>query len=212
MSDIAHFLPGILLSLSAIALALLSPGPNVLAVIGTSMGVGRREGFALALGVSSGTCCWAALTVFGFTSVIVRYAEIMLVLKILGGCYLLWLGYKSLRSAASTRDVDTTELHLAGGFAAYFKRGLSVQMSNPKAAFAMIAIVSIGLQANAPWWVGASIIVGATLLSLIGHCAYAFAFSTQAMVRFYTRCRRGIEGLLGAFFVMMGVRLLAEKN
>lgn len=211
MSDIAQFLPGILLSLSAIALALLSPGPNVLAVIGTSMGVGRREGLALALGVSSGTCCWAVLTVFGFTSVIVRYAELMFVLKILGGCYLLWLGYKSLRSATSSREVDTTELHLSGGMPAYFKRGLSVQMSNPKAAFAMIAIVSIGFQVNAPGWVGASIIVGATLLSLIGHSAYAFAFSTQAMVRIYTRCRRAIEGVLGAFFVMMGLRLIGEK-
>lgn len=128
------------------------------------MGIGRREGFALALGVSNGTCCWAVLTVFGFTSVIVRYAELLFVLKILGGCYLLWLGYKSLRPATSSREVDTTELRLAGG-----------------------------------------------MLSLLGHSAYAFAFSTQTMVRMYTRCRRVIEGVLGVFFVMMGVRLISEK-
>ncbi|MGB0865825.1 MAG: LysE family translocator [Granulosicoccaceae bacterium] len=212
MQEFLHYLPGIALSLSAFCLALLSPGPNVLAVIGTSMGVGRRQGIALAVGVASGTFCWVLLTVLGFVSVITRYAELMLVLKVLGGCYLFWLGYKSLRSAASAKASDTTELHLCGGVLAYFRRGFVVQMSNPKAAFANLAIVSLAMQSQAPWWVGAVIVFGASSLSLIGHCLYALAFSTQTMVRAYTRCRRSIEALLGAFFVAMGFRLLSDRS
>ena len=41
MQDITIYLPGILLAYSAFLLAIASPGPNVLAVIGTSMSVGR---------------------------------------------------------------------------------------------------------------------------------------------------------------------------
>lgn len=36
MSEIEQFLPGVVLALSAVMLALMSPGPNILAVIGTS--------------------------------------------------------------------------------------------------------------------------------------------------------------------------------
>ncbi len=211
MSEIQQFLPGVLLSLSAVMLALMSPGPNIMAVIGTSMGVGRKQGIALALGVGFGTFLWVSLAVLGFTAVISKYAIIMFTLKVLGGCYLLWLGYKALRSAVSTKHVSTTIVNLENN-SAYFKRGLTVQMTNPKAALATLAIVSIGAHAGAPLWVGSSIVFGATLLSVGGHIMYALLFSTQAMVALYTRARRFIEAALGAFFCAMGVRLLADRS
>ena len=58
MSEIYTYLPGIILAYTAFCLGLLSPGPNILAVIGTSMGTGRAEGKALALGISAGSLCW----------------------------------------------------------------------------------------------------------------------------------------------------------
>ncbi|GJL81199.1 MAG: threonine export protein RhtC [marine bacterium B5-7] len=203
---------GILLSLSALMLALMSPGPNILAVIGTSMGVGRKEGVALALGVSFGTFIWVTLTVMGFTAIIASYAQIMFALKILGGCYLLWLGYKSLRSAATRRNVQETAVVLHGGPRAYFARGLTVQMTNPKAALAMIAIVSIGITIDAPLWVGATIIIGATVLSIGGHLMYALAFSTKPIVALYAKTRRFVEAALGTFFCAMGIRLLSDRS
>ncbi len=211
MNEIQLFLPGVLLSLSAVMLALMSPGPNILAVIGTSMGVGRQEGIALALGVGCGTFLWVLMAVLGFTAIISKYAVVMLALKILGGIYLLWLGYKALRSAASAKAVNLTTLELDDKVA-YFKRGVAVQMTNPKAAVAILAIVSIGVHADAPMWVGSSIVIGATLLSVGGHVIYALAFSTQPMVRIYTRARRYIEAALGAFFCVMGVKLLTERT
>lgn len=211
MNEIQQFLPGVLLSLSAVMLALMSPGPNILAVIGTSMGVGRQQGIALALGVGFGTFLWVSLAVLGFTAVISKYAIVMLALKILGGFYLLWLGYKALRSAASVKDMSTTAVKLQSKLA-YFRRGLTVQMSNPKAALATLAIVSIGVHTGAPVWVGISIVLGATFLSVGGHVMYALAFSTQTMVALYTRARRFIEAALGTFFCLMGIKLLTDRS
>jgi len=211
MSELQLYLPGVLLSLSAIMLALMSPGPNILAVIGTSMGVGRRQGISLALGVGCGTFLWVTLAVLGFTAVISKYALVMFTLKVLGGLYLLWLGYKALRSAAMKKETLTTMVTLQS-HKAYFIRGLTVQMTNPKAALATLAIVSIGVHAGAPMWVGGSIVVGATLLSIGGHILYALAFSTQPMVVLYTRARRYIEAALGTFFCVMGIKLLTDRN
>ncbi len=211
MTEFQQYIPGVLMSLSAVTLALMSPGPNILAVIGTSMGVGRKQGMALALGVGCGTFLWVSFAVLGFTAVISKYAIIMITLKILGGVYLLWLGYKVLRSAASKKDVSTTAIKLQNNLA-YFKRGLTVQMTNPKAALATLAIVSIGVHANAPYWVGSSIVVGATLLSIGGHLMYALAFSTKPMVAMYVRARRFIEAALGTFFCAMGIRLLTDRS
>jgi threonine/homoserine/homoserine lactone efflux protein len=103
-------------------------------------------------------------------------------------------------------------LEVDGKPAAYFLRGLTVQMTNPKAALTWIAIMSLGVEANAPAWVGASIVFGTGVLSVVGHTTYALAFSTQPMVAFYRRARRWIEVALGAFFCFAGIKLLTSRT
>jgi amino acid exporter len=110
MHDIALYLPGILLAYSAFFLAIASPGPNILAVIGTSMSVGRASGIALAFGVATGSFTWAVLTVIGLSALLSTYASALVAIKIFGGLYLLWLAYKSFKSAASKHDIEAKEL------------------------------------------------------------------------------------------------------
>lgn len=212
MDQIATYLPGILLAHAAFLLAIMSPGPNILAVIGTSMGAGRRPGMALALGVATGTFCWASLTLVGLTALLTAYASIITIIKIIGGTYLLWLGFKAFRSAASAQEIKTIRLSVEGKPVAYFLRGLTVQMTNPKAVLSWVAIMSLGLQSDAPLWVGASIVLGTSVLSVAGHLVYAVAFSTRTMVVFYKRARRWIEVALGAFFSFAGIKLLTDRS
>jgi amino acid exporter len=213
MQDFPIYLPGILMAYAAFLLAIASPGPNILAVIGTSMGVGRASGMALAMGISTGSFTWAMLTVFGLSAILASYAAALTAIKVLGGLYLLWLAYKAFKSAASPYDLEAREL--PGGRRSplgYFRRGYVIQMTNPKAALAWIAIISLGLQPNAPLWVGAAIVLGTFLMSVVIHALYALAFSTPLMVRAYARARRAIQGALGLFFTFAGLRLLASRG
>lgn len=213
MHEISPYLPGILLAYSAFLLGIASPGPNILAVIGTSMSVGRASGIALALGVAVGSFTWAVLTVIGLSALLSTYASALLVIKICGGLYLLWLAWKSFRAAASSHDIEA--VGLAGGRRSplgYMRRGYVVQMTNPKAALAWIAIISLGMQEGAPLWVGAAIVGGTFVMSIGVHILYAVAFSTPAMVRIYGRSRRVIQGVLGTFFAFAGLRLLTSRS
>ena len=206
------YLPGILLAYAAFLLAIASPGPNILAIIGTSMSMGRSSGLALAFGVASGSFTWAVLTVIGLSALLATYASALLIIKIFGGLYLLWLAYKSFKSAASRHDIEAKELE--GGQRSpleYMKRGYIIQMTNPKAALAWIAIIALGMQEGAPWWVGFAIVVGTFALSIVIHTLYAVAFSTPFMVRAYSKARRYIQATLGAFFTFAGIKLLVSR-
>ena len=85
-------------------------------------------------------------------------------------------------------------------------------MTNPKAALAWIAIISLGLKQGAPLWVGAVIVLGTFALSIGIHLLYAIAFSSPVMVGLYGRARRIIQGVLGTFFALAGLRLLTSRN
>lgn len=213
MENIGVYLPGIILAYSAFLLAIASPGPNILAVIGTSMSVGRASGIALALGVAFGSFVWALLTVIGLSALLAAYSSALFAIKIFGGLYLLWLAYKSFKSAASAHDIEAKQLE--GGERTpfgYLTRGFIIQMTNPKAALAWIAIISLGLKQDAPFWVGLVIVVGTFILSIIIHTLYAVAFSTPVMVRIYAKARRFIQATLGAFFAFAGIKLLMSRT
>ena len=212
MTELSAYLPGIILAYSAFLLAIASPGPNVLAIIGTSMSVGRVSGISLAFGIAAGSFVWAMLTAVGLSALLASYATALTIIKVAGGFYLLWLAYKSFRSAASAHDIEAKALSgpRRSPFQ-YFFRGFTIQMTNPKAALAWIAIISLGLVDNAPLWVGFAVVLGTSVLSVIIHCVYAVAFSTSVMLRFYSRMRRSIQATLGAFFTFAGVKLLTSR-
>lgn len=212
METLLPYLSGIGLAYTVFVVAMMSPGPNILAVIGTSMAAGRREGMALALGVAFGSLLWAILSLIGLTALLTVYAQALTVLKIAGGLYLLWLAFKALRSAASRHDLEARTI--AGkhrSLLSYGLRGLIIQMTNPKAALAWIAIISLGTQNQAPISVGAAIVIGTFILSIVLHLIYAILFSTQRMVRIYGRARRGIQAVLGVVFGFAGLRLLSTR-
>ncbi|MDP4796472.1 MAG: LysE family translocator [Rhodospirillales bacterium] len=213
MDAIALYLPGILIAYSICLVGLASPGPNILSIIGTSMHEGRKPGVALAMGVASGSCCWAVLTVTGLSAILAAYAWALTFIKIAGGFYLLWLAYKSFKSAADKHEIQTRVVDVENARTiTYYLRGLTIQMTNPKAALSWIAIISLGLQPGAPMWVAATIVIGTFMISSTLHIMYALAFSTETMVRLYSKARRTIQATLGVFFTLAGLKLLTSRT
>lgn len=212
MTELASYLPGILLIYGVFLLQNATPGPNVLAVAGTSMALGKTSGVAVSCGVAAGTLTWSTASVLGLAALIASYGQLLYVIKIAGGLYLFYLAYKSFRSALSQDDLGEAKMNAGhsslGGLVA---RGYLLNMTNPKAAFGWIAIVSLGMDATSPSWVLGAIIVGTTTLSLVVHIAYTLAFSTTRMVAAYARARRPIQALLGGLFAYAGFRLLSTK-
>ena len=182
----------------------------MLAVLGTAMSEGRRAGIALALGIATGSVLWALLTAAGLSALLATYAAALTAIKIAGGLYLLWLAFKAFRAAASAHAIATT-VNRQRSPRAYLLRGLAIQMTNPKAVLAWIAIMSLGLRHDAPLWVVGAIVVGTSVLSFAIHYLYAVAFSTPTMVRLYGRGRRAIQATLALFFGCAGVKLLTSR-
>jgi amino acid exporter len=208
MNQFAHYLPGMLVAYGAFTLAVMSPGPNMIAVIGTAMGAGRRPGMALAFGISVGSLGWGVLAIIGLTSVIAKYASAITAIRLFGVAYLLWLALRSFQSAMAAKPIEITRLSSGKGDYGYFRSGMTVQMTNPKAAFTWVAILTVVVDPSAPVWVGTSIVLGVGVLSLFAYMAYALIFSSTLMIAAYNRWRRWIEVGLGVFFSLASYKLL----
>lgn len=202
---------GILLAYSVLAVAVLSPGPAVLAIIGTSMERGRKAGACLTLGVICGSALWGTAAALGISAILVTYANVLVIIKILGGMYLLWLAYKSLRSAMS-KDQSITELTTKTGTSfQMWRTGFIIHLTNPKAIIGWISMIALGVTPQSPAWVSFVIVVGGVTLSFIGHMGYAFIFSTKSMSSLYLKAKRPIAFILSVFFGFAGIKLLTSR-
>lgn len=203
----------ILLVYGVFLLTIISPGPNNLAVFAASMAAGRAAGTALALGVTTASFCWASLTAAGLSSLVAASPATLHYLRLCGGLYLLWLAYRSFRSA-TTRSPTTagTNPRRGPGPAFYFWRGFLIQMTNPKAALTWIAVVSLGLSADSSAGSAVAIVAGTTLIAATVHCAYAVVFSTRSATGRYQKARPFLECFMGAVFTLAGVKLLLRYD
>ena len=87
------------LILLAALVATASPGPATLAIAGTSMASGRRYGLALAAGVTTGSLAWSVAAAAGLSVVMLANAWVFEAMRYAGAAYLLFLAFKSARSA-----------------------------------------------------------------------------------------------------------------
>lgn len=200
----------LLLVYAAYLLAVASPGPSTLAIMGVAMRQGRPAAVALALGVVTGSMIWAALAAAGLSTILTGYAQVLTVIKIAGGIYLLHLAWKSARSALSAGNPPARD-GVPAGRGALYRRGVLLHLTNPKSILGWIAILSLGLGPQSAPQVLPVILAGCGALGLAVFLGYALVFSTAVMGRAYRRARRWIEGALALAFGSAGLRLLLAR-
>jgi len=205
----------LLLTLLPVYLAYLlgtaSPGPSNMAIMGVAMRQGRLPALALAAGVITGSVFWAILVACGLSTLLLAWAQALVAIKIVGGCYLLWMAYKAARSAGKKGENKIASSGTTTSLALLYRRGLLLHLANPKAILVWLAIISLGMHLGASAIVLPLIVGGCALLGMLVFGSYALLFSTAAAGRVYLRLRRLIEGIFALFFGAAGIRLLLWK-
>ncbi len=185
-----------------------SPGPSTMGIMGIAMRHGRRPAAAIAAGVVTMSFAWGLIAVTGLAALVIRYAQALAILKFAGGLYLLWLSFKSARSAM---QADAAPLVISAGeenLGAMYRRGVFMHVGNPKAILAWVALMSLGAGATASTEHLVLAFGGCVLLGVLIFFGYAVLFSTLPMIKGYARARRWIDGALSTVFAGAGVRLL----
>ncbi|MFP5392862.1 MAG: LysE family translocator [Gammaproteobacteria bacterium] len=199
-----------LLTFGAYALATASPGPSNLAVMATAMNGGRKPALVFALGVVAGSTLWGVLAALGLSVILARWAQALVAIKVLGGLYLLWLASKAARRAWRVH-AEADQHVVTGSNRVLFMRGLAMHLTNPKAIFNWLSLVTLALPSGAGRTDALMIVAGCVPIGLAVFCGYALVFSTGPARAAYLRLRRWIDGGLAALFGYAGMRMLFAR-
>ncbi len=106
---------------------IMVPGPTVTVIIANSVRHGARAGLANVAGTQVGMGVALVVLVAGMASVMTFISEWFDLLRLVGACYLIWLGIKLWRSDGKLTSGEAKPVK--GGF---FLQGFLVAVTNPK--------------------------------------------------------------------------------
>lgn len=201
----------LLLSLLVVdALSILSPGPNILLVTQVAAERSRRQALCVAAGMAAAGIAWAALALTGLTALFELLPSLQTAIRIAGAAYLMWIGFRLLRSTLGKPQAEAVMTTPALGSALRgFAQGFATSLLNPKAAAYFASIFVLFVPHAAPLWVKLATvgIVGGNAVLCYG--LVALLFSTDRVKAGYLALRRPIDRLCGLLMLGFGGRLIA---
>lgn len=195
--------------LPAALIASASPGPATLAILGTSMGAGRRAGLTLAAGIVTGSLLWSVAAALGLGALMLANVWVLEVIRYLGAAYLLFLAFRSARSALTPGAVDA--IAMKGDAATLYAKGLALHVTNPKAILFFGSLYSLGVPVDADLKTLGAVIGAVGLQSCVIFAGYALMFSTPALARGYLRLRRWFSAAFAIGFGAAGLKVLTTR-
>lgn len=115
--------------LVACIVIIIVPGPTVTLIVANSLKHGTRAGLLNVAGTQAGLAIMIAVAGIGLSSVIAALGHWFEWLRLAGAAYLIWLGWKMLRSSGTGGEGAAPAKPPRGGF---FLQGALVALSNPK--------------------------------------------------------------------------------
>ncbi|HEU4322798.1 MAG TPA: LysE family translocator [Roseiflexaceae bacterium] len=116
----------------------ITPGPDMLYIVARSMGEGLKAGIISALGIAVGCLIHTFAIAAGLSRLLTRAPYASMVVKLLGACYLIYLGLRALfhRQEPMARvQVERAQLWVI------FRQGVVTNVLNPKVALFFLAFL-----------------------------------------------------------------------
>jgi threonine/homoserine/homoserine lactone efflux protein len=205
---------GLPLFLTAALLVNLTPGPDMLFVIGNSAANGRRAGVMAALGIGAGCVLHTMLAAVGLSALLAASALAFEVVKWIGAAYLVWVGIGMMRSRA--RGPVATAAAVTPG--RVFWQGVLTNALNPKVALFFLAFLPQFISPGESGQVGAFLVLG-TLFNVGGTGINIMMALVAGRVRDKLsqsgstgRIGAWLKRAVGAVFVGMGVKLALSSR
>jgi threonine/homoserine/homoserine lactone efflux protein len=185
----------------------ITPGPDILYVLGRSLSQGRSAGVVSALGIGAGCLVHVLAAALGLSALMLAVPGAYDAIRLAGAAYLVWLGLRALRSSAGALRVQALA---AVSTRRIFWQGALTNALNPKVALFFLAFLpqfaapERGPLAPQLLLLGAIFTVNGTLVCV----AFALAASRLGdWLRSRFAVTRLLDRATGVLFIALGVRL-----
>jgi threonine/homoserine/homoserine lactone efflux protein len=204
-----------LLTFAAMSFAIIVvPGPSVLFVIGRGVALGRRAALATVFGNAAGAYVLVLLIAAGLGPLLERSEQLLMIVKLVGAAYLLWLGIKAIRDRRKLIDVIGSPVE-ARRTRVILREGFVVGVLNPKVMlFFTAALPQFVATDGAPVAVQMAVLgLVFVAIALVSDSMWGLAAGTaRGWLAGRPRHLEGVGAIGGGLMIAVGVRLATQPS
>ena len=190
---------------TAAALGLsLTPGPNGLLALTHGALYGLKKTTFTIAGGALGFVLVIALSLFGIGALLAASAQLLIVLKWVGGAYLIWLGIQVWRSPAIGSAPEGTGSLVTR--TAVFRQGLLAAVTNPKGILFFVAFLPQFLVTDSPLMVQFAIMT-VTFVGIEIITETVIALGSEKIQPFLAKFGTRVNHTFGGIFIAIGIAL-----
>jgi threonine/homoserine/homoserine lactone efflux protein len=194
-------------------LALISPGPDFLMIVRSSLRTGKINAIGVAGGIALANGLYIALCIVGVGAVLAASLIAMTVLKVIGGVFLIYIAVQAIRAPRGGYNALLNSSHpeVACGSRVFwreFSAGFISGIANPKNIIFYLSLFSVvltndvsnGIKVALGLWMTALVFVWDTMIVLV--------LTQERVRRSFAKVAFYIDKISGALLGLVGFKLL----
>jgi len=203
-----QYLDEFLIVSAAHFLALLSPGPDFVLIVRSSLLFKFRIASGVCLGVSLANAFYIALCLISIQS-ISKVAGLYDVIKYLGAAYLVFLGFRLLSSKSSGFIIGHGSIisHKSSTFFRELTSGFMASLLNPKISLFYLSLFTLVIDETTPMAIQASYGVWMFFIVLLWDLMLTRFIGSRSIRVFFEHFISRVEKVCGIFLVALGLNL-----
>lgn len=203
---------GLVLITSIHLLAAASPGPDFILVSQQTLSNGKKAGLLCSIGIALGLSIHILYSAFGLAALIASSASLLWMIKVLGGGYLIYLGWQGLKAKAALPDEVEQPVAQVQSAKKMIGMGFLCNALNPKAPIYFVSLFTLVLSADMPLYQIA--IYGAWIMTLqFGWFALIVTLLSRPTINTkFKQCGHWIDRVLGGAMVALGIKLMMTRS
>ena len=188
------------------------PTLSSLTVLARSATSGFSHGALTALGIVAGDIIFILIAIYGLSFLADTLGELFVIVKYVGGAYLIWLGVTLLRSKQqSTSNAENVEGVIESSLLASFLTGLFITLVDLKAILFYLGFLPAFIDMSTVSILDTAIILAVASIAVGGpKLAYAFAADRASLLLKSGRAKRAINVTAGSVMIAVGVFLIIK--
>ncbi len=192
-------------------LALVSPGPDFVMTSRNSMIYSRRTGVYSSLGLALGILVHVTYSLLGIGLIISRSILLFSIFKYLGAAYLIYIGFKCLRSqpVKPSRDGIIRERNLPA--LAAIRMGFLTNVLNPKATLFIFGLFTQVIHPDTPLILQVFYGLEMSLMTFAWFSFVATVLSVGLIRARFSSVQHIFERCFGGLLIVLGIRVALER-
>ncbi|WP_426370537.1 LysE family translocator [Pseudocolwellia sp. HL-MZ7] len=195
-------------------LAAAAPGPDFVLVSQQTLTHGKKTGLLCSIGITLGLSIHLIYSALGLAAIIANSSSALWAIKIIGGCYLMYLGYKGLTSKKATNiaaDETTQTIPKEKSALKSIGAGFLCNALNPKAPIYFVSLFTLVLSPDLP--LSHLLIYGTWIMAIqfIWFSSVVLLLSRPAINKKFQAMGHWVDRVTGVAMIALGLKVITTK-